>query len=238
MTSTSPAPVDRHDDAVPTAEPLPDFLRGFAAMHDAMRGDGPLLGAAIGRCRNRADGAAIERWYRRFRAAIEHHHVREDDVLWPDLVARDPGFATELDQLATDHHALDEHLAATAEALASISGGSDSIDPTDIERGVAAAAALSDLLHDHLAREEDAAFGRIARAYTPEEFDAIEQAMVKGMSMADLAFAGPWTLDRMDTAIATELMTGLPAPMRLLLRFVFTRWYRRLAKPLATASTP
>ena len=67
-------------------EELPDFLEGIIVVHGAMRRDAGRLPLAAGTVTN-ADGArALQRWFARFAREVEHHHQREDDVVWPMLV--------------------------------------------------------------------------------------------------------------------------------------------------------
>src|SRR4051794_26540380 len=166
----------------------PSFLDGFAAMHAAMRRDANRLPRAAAAVRTPADAAALGRWYELFRQTIEHHHEREDDLIWPELLRRDPSFEVEHAGLVDDHHDLDTALAAVTTALADRASG---VVATN-DAAAASAAALGELLVDHLAREEDAAFGRIANEFTAEEWAALERRMLKGTSLSSLAFQIPW----------------------------------------------
>src|SRR4051794_10643349 len=140
---------------------VPHFLDGFAAMHAAMRRDAARLPGAIAA----ADEEALEAlatWFRWFRSTLVHHHEREDEIVWPALLERDPTFGFELETLAEDHAELDRALAEVEAAL----GG-------DGDAG-ASAAHLATVLVDHLAREEAAAFPRLASCFAPEEWEAVE----------------------------------------------------------------
>ena len=90
---------------------LAGFLTGFMAIHDAMRRDARRLVA----CSERQDravaattGEQLLDWWRRVETAIVHHHQAEDEVVWPDLVARRPAFGERRPELEVDHHALDD----------------------------------------------------------------------------------------------------------------------------------
>jgi hypothetical protein len=207
---------------------LPAFLDGFAAMHSAMRRDADRLPRAAARISSTADAAALGRWYGRFRTTIEHHHEREDAIIWPDLAERDPSFALDQVDLLEDHHDLDRALATMTAALADRAAGRTNTN----DAAVAAAVALGDLLVAHLAREEAAAFPRLAVEFTPEEYAAIERQLLKGTTFASLAFEVPWVLDELDAVTYEALREQAPLPIRVAHRLLFARRYATVAAPV------
>jgi hypothetical protein len=206
----------------PTRELEAEFLQAFAAIHDAMRRDSLRLPRAVARAAAIDGWTALRRWFDRFEEAIVHHHQREDDIVWPELVSRDPSFAVELDRLAADHHALDEAMAAVRGALAR----------QDADAAHGAAGALAELLHDHLAREEAAAFPAIAAAFTADEYAEVERRLSKGGSLRQLAFEAPWVLDSLPADRAAALLATIPLVLRIAHRAAFLPAYRRLAQPV------
>lgn len=209
------------------------FLDGFAAIHQAMRRDARRLPLAVAAVESHPDAARVERWYAAFHAAIDHHHRREDELVWPELQRRDETFAAHVDELADDHRALDAALADVAAGLRDLAAGhldrrSEVIGATEV---------LCAILHDHLDREEAAAFDRIGRVYSADEYMALEAQMVEGLSIGELAFVGPWTFDGLDARTVAELLASVPAPLRVLVRTVFTRRYRRIAAPLRAVAS-
>jgi iron-sulfur cluster repair protein YtfE (RIC family) len=199
-----------------------EFLQAFAAIHDAMRRDSVRLPRVVARADSPAAWGALRRWFDRFEHAIVHHHQREDTIVWPELVAREAAFALELDQLEADHHALDDAMATVRTTLAaeSVAGA---IDAADV---------LADLLHDHLAREEAAAFPALARCFTAEEYGEVERRLQEGGSLRDLAFEAPWVLDGLPAERASALLATIPLPLRIAYRLAFLPAYRRTAAPL------
>jgi hypothetical protein len=223
LVSDAPPDIQRHE----------PFLAGFAALHRAMRRDTRRLPLAIARLEHPADAARLVRWYTAFHAAIDHHHRREDDLVWPELQRRDSSFGHHAEELTDDHHVLEAALTDVGTGLRDLAAGRREVRASV----VMAAEGLATILHDHLAREEAAAFGRIGHAFTAEEYAALEGQMTHGMSIRELAFLGPWTFDELDPNVAADMLELLPAPMRLLVRTVFTRRYQRLAAPLLAVAS-
>jgi hemerythrin-like domain-containing protein len=211
-----------------TNQARPTFLNGFAAMHEAMRRDADRLPRATATMRTARDAAALVRWYDLFRESIEHHHQRGDDLIWPELLRRDPSFAVEHARLVEDHHALDIALAVVTTALADRATGV--VTTNDV--ATSAAAALGELLVDHLAREEAAAFGRLAVEFTAEEYEVLERQIIKGTRVSALAFQVPWVLDEMSEEEYAAMREQAPILMRVLHRVVFARRYAKVAAPL------
>jgi hypothetical protein len=188
-----------------------------------MRRDAARLARTIARTGDTGEWAALRRWFDRFEATIEHHHEREDTVVWPELSARRPDFATHLPQLEEDHQELDRAMASVRAALLA----------EDPAAGIDAADGLDGLLHDHLGREEAAAFPVLAESYAAEDWAQVEQRLQQGTSFRHLAFEVPWALDGIEPARLAELLATLPLPLRFLHRAWWGPAYRRVAAPLA-----
>lgn len=203
------------------------FLDGFASIHSAMRRDAGRLAGAVERVRTAREAARLARWFGHFSAAIEAHHRREDDVVWPDLTARSPSFAAERSRLEFDHAALDDALARTGIAVRALVD-----DPMATDRAVASTLQLAALLEDHLDREELAAFGRLSQVHTPESYAEMERRMIAAMSVRNLAFEMPWAMDGLDPVDERTLLRGVPGPIRVAYRIAFRPRYRRLCRPL------
>jgi hemerythrin-like domain-containing protein len=209
---------------------LPDFLLAFSAMHSGMRRDAARL------VRLNDDGSdplptttakLLSTWWQRFERTIVHHHEREDSVIWPELVTRQPEFAEARASLEVDHHALDESLLAVRNVIAAAASGTD--DPS-VRR--LATREFATLLTDHLAREEAAAFPLIAEAFTDDEFRVIEKQMSKQVTLGHIAFELPWVMDEADERVCALGKELLPAPVHMLNRLIFTPRYRRLTAVL------
>ena len=213
--------------ATPTDDiAVPEMLEGFASMHAAMRRDAARLPDAVA-VADPAGASALVAWYARFRHTIELHHRREDDTVWPVLAERSPSFTAARPALEEDHHTLDVALAATTAALASMAAR-----PTAQTRADAAQAAadLGRILVEHLAREEDAAFAELVRVVSPEEYDAMESAMLARTPLRALAFEAPWALTTLAPGARDRKLAGAPAPLRLLYRWSFLPRYQRLVQ--------
>jgi Hemerythrin HHE cation binding domain len=211
---------------------LPAFLDGFRAIHRAMRRDTARLVRVAPRIRDRRQARRLTRWYEHFLVSIEHHHQREDLVVWPLLIDREPGFAADSATLQHDHEVLDTALHAVAGALR------DLVDGVVVEPAVliAAAGRLHDHLHEHLDREETAAFGRIARSFTADEYHHLEEQLRQGLALSALAFEAPWVLDDLPAAQAAAMIGDVPPALRALYYVAFRPRYRRIAAVLEELS--
>src|SRR4051812_5636588 len=207
MPREEPNPMTDTITSLPHTDARPAFLDGFARMHTAMRRDVERLPRAVAAASQPGATAALLPWYRRFRSTLELHHQREDTIIWPELIRRDPSFAAPQAELLADHLVLDAALAAVELALA---GGDDA---------AGAARQLGGVLVDHLAREEAAAFPRLAACFTAEEWVAIERSFLKGTSVGHLAFEIPWVLDGLTDQEVAEVKAEAPLPLRLAYRF-------------------
>jgi len=207
---------------------IPAFLDGFRAIHQAMRRDVSRLERLAPSLGDRSRARRLARWYGHFLTSIEHHHHREDLVVWPLLIDRDPTFAGESSTLHHDHEVLHEALYAVASAIGALAEGT----VVDTAVLVAAAAHLRRHLNEHLDREEAAAFPRIARTFTAEEYHELEEKLREGLPMSALAFEAPWVLDGLPPEEFAAIAADVPVALRVLYYLAFRPRYRRLAAVL------
>ena len=211
---------------------LPAFLDGFRAIHLAMRRDAARLVRVASLTGDRRQARRLARWYDHFVVSIEHHHEREDLVVWPLLVDREPGFAADTAALQHDHEVLDVVLHDVADALRDLV---DEVvaDPVLL---VAAAVRLRDHLAEHLDREEAAAFWRIARSFSAEEYRELEEELREGLPVSALAFEAAWVLDGLPAEQAAAMIADVPLALRVLYYVAFRPRYRRIAAILEEVS--
>jgi len=210
----------------------PAFLEGIIALHGAMLRDAERLPRAIDAVTTAEGARALQLWFAKYAREVEHHHLREDDVVWPMLVEREAAFADSLEVLDADHHGLDAAMEHTRAALARLVD-----DVSTRPDAIAAAEALRQLLADHLEREEAVMFPALAHVFTEESFAALENALFKATPKRLIAFELPFAFDGQPDDVVADTLAGLPAVIRLLNRWFWQPSYDRLVAPLAAVST-
>ncbi|MEO3870722.1 hemerythrin domain-containing protein [Nonomuraea sp. B12E4] len=184
---------------------LPDHLLGFALMHVAMRRDARRLVTLAPTLPEEALPRVAD-WWRQVREVIDWHHRSEDNVVWPELRRRVPGFAADEKAMAHDHVALDQAMEAMTGVLAP-GGHRPSLLP--------AARWFEDLVLEHLRLEEALVFPAFGRIGAPE-YLSIERRVLARAPFGVLTFLYPWMLDEADPAAAAKVSATVPPPVRLL----------------------
>jgi hemerythrin-like domain-containing protein len=215
-------------------EPEPD-LTGFTLIHRALRSGTRLLADAVGGI---AQGQPCSRERQRavvpFSLAVLHeitcHHEREDDTLWPVIVASvrgadgsGEGAAVDLAALSDDHAVLHEVLDRAHEALPRFARdpheGAPLLAPVLTE--------LADLLDEHIGEEERLTFPVVRRYVSAADLARCERLFRKGTTPGQLLFVLPWVADQCTPRERAELLQLAGPPLRLLLRIGEPRWTRR-----------
>jgi hemerythrin-like domain-containing protein len=210
-----------------TLTTAPEFLEGIIVVHGAMRRDAHRLPRAVEAARTVAGARALQRWFVRYAREVEHHHLREDDVVWPMLVEREVTFGSSLEALDADHHALDATMERIAGALAAMADGVPARPEV-----VAATEAFAQLLDAHLDREEAVMFPAMARAFTAESFHELETRLLKATPKHLVAFELPFAFDGLPAERVEAKLAELPAMVRVLHRRFWQPAYDRLTAPL------
>jgi hemerythrin-like domain-containing protein len=243
MTATALRPVE------PAASELADRddLLMFFVMHQAMRSQSRALVAALEWFGEPDHKGAVELrdWYRQMFQTIEHHHVVEDSIFFPMMVAYEPEVAALGERMAADHHVLDERLHDVADALEALvvaTGGE--VDWRLVPDGwvdsvrrdaIRAAQALGDCLDDHLDREEAESLPVFLRSVPKVEMAEGHRRAMEDGDRSLMPFVFGWALPSTSPAQEAQLLSTLPRLVRALARFVWLPRYEKAYPRMAAA---
>lgn len=199
-------------------------LTGFTLIHRALRSGARELAVALSRGApaGRARRDAIARHARHVLSEVHSHHEKEDDVLWPVIVASTAG-RVDLGPLTDDHRALAGVLDRCDRGLTAFERGDDDAD------WPAALTELADMLDEHIVEEEATVFPVMREYVSHADFARCERMFQKGASGSHLLFVLPWIAAQCTPAELATVTAQLPPPLRLLLRLSRGRWERRRA---------
>ncbi|MGI8799457.1 MAG: hemerythrin domain-containing protein [Pseudonocardia sp.] len=224
---------------------ITDFdLTIMLAMHDAFRRDLGYLAAAAARFRG-ADPQrrnALVTGYELFTYQLRHHAMLEDRHLWPQAAARlaaSPHAVAVLGEMEAEHAELDPALAAVNAAIAAADIDPDvdpdvdpdadpGADPDAAHRRLTdAAGALTGVLRDHLLHEEREALPLLKQSITRREWLAVGRVSRKEFGLRGTAQYFPWLLDGADPDRSAQVLSLLPAPVRVAYRRRWNPVYHR-----------
>ncbi|MER7207843.1 hemerythrin domain-containing protein [Streptosporangium sp. NPDC000239] len=157
-------------------------LLGFQITHRAMRGETrrlAVLATELAEGRQTADvarAAAVGAYVTRLCAGIHHHHVSEDEVLWP-VIERSAGAEVDLRDLSDDHSELDPLL---AEVVGQAAAFASTVSTGDASRLAALLTRLADMLDEHIEEEERLLFPIIMKYVSVADWAKVEKAVRKG----------------------------------------------------------
>ncbi|GAA4401397.1 hypothetical protein GCM10023168_10980 [Fodinibacter luteus] len=193
-------------------------------LHNAFRRDGARLeGAAevYGTQDEEAHDALLLGWHG-FSSSLHHHHTIEDTHIWPVIRAKladHPDGLAVLDAMEEEHSRIDPALEAVERAFDDRDAGVDEV--------AARIDALVELLRSHLAHEERDAFPLIRTMITRQEWDALNKAALKELSLSEVAQLGPWILEGAPPDDVRTVLAELPPPLRLVHRYWWNPRYRK-----------
>ena len=242
MTQTDIPTLDDIDSAF-AALVFPDFsdeldparggadLTGYLAIHQAMRVANDQLVRGIGSART-ADperAEALARWFRGYSDELRTHHHIEDDIMFPELLARAPDYAVYSEALAGDHLQLDRIIDSLREALAYWAAFTTESDAARDARFAALdlAVELRDFLETHLAIEDADVLPMLHRHFTLEEYAELEKQAGRAITIRQAFFTAPWYMATVDPQTAAKTWHEAPIALKII-HFVARRSYARL----------
>jgi hemerythrin-like domain-containing protein len=160
-------------------------------------------------------------------AALHHHHMAEDELLWPLLHARTPLHATDIQRMESEHELIAKAVGNVAFLLtnwitASHSATADIATQTEAaDMLVSDVMALGELAGGHLEVEEMRVVPLINENMTDAEWRAVTERGGSFLSARNmwfgLAFAG-MALEACTVDERRSFLAAMPAPQRLLVK--------------------
>lgn len=167
---------------------------------------------------------------------LHHHHVAEDELLWPLLVQRVPEELAPVVQLMeAQHHKVDSLLGEVGRLRPSWACTPDPERTGEL-------ADLYDQLYIHTAEHLDAEESRVlplvARCITAEEWEALGEAGRNGIKRSDTALVFGMMMYEGDPQVVAAMLAPAPLPVRVLVPRLGRRAYRRHALAVHGTATP
>lgn len=161
-------------------------------------------------------------------AVLHHHHLAEDDVLWPKLTARAPEAADGIGRLASQHRDIDDVLAGVESARTAWRATADAASGRVLCERMAT---LRELLYDHLDEEERVAVPMIAVHLTDGEWQEVIDRATSFLTARTLLRAlvfGGLVLEAVDSEQQRAgFLAGMPHGPRTLVSLFGTRALNR-----------
>lgn len=152
------------------------------------------------------------------------HHTGEDELLWPKLLDRAAPDAALVHRMEVQHERVHEAIERLGPAL---DRWEAEAHPAVGEEVAAGFDALRAVLVEHLDDEERLILPIAARHVSQAEWDALGGHARDGMTKQQLPVMFGAIIEEATPAERVRLLADVPWPVRLLLRTVFARSYRR-----------
>jgi hypothetical protein len=156
------------------------------------------------------------------------HHSSEDELLWPKLLDRCPPAAL-VQRMEAQHERVEHH---TERLRTALRRWRVEARPAVTEEVASTLDALRDALLEHLDEEEARILPLAARYVTQAEWDQLGQHGLGRMKKSELPIMFGMVLEEATPEETAELLSLVPAPVRLLTRFVFLPRYRRYVRTM------
>jgi iron-sulfur cluster repair protein YtfE (RIC family) len=152
------------------------------------------------------------------------HHTSEDLLLWPKLLERCPPDAGLIERMEAQH----ERVHAALEQLGpALDRWEAEARPAVTEEVASGFEALHVALVEHLDEEEREILPLAARHLSQQEWNELGEHGVKDMRKKDLPIMFGAVAEEATPEERKELFGVVPLPVRILLKTVFARQYRR-----------
>jgi hypothetical protein len=183
---------------------LPRAVLGFVGVHLGLRAEV----AHVERLAGAGDVAQARRRAELLATVLHHHHCAEDTVLFPALVARNPGLVVTTAELEAQHTELDV-------ALAALPGDLDTVD------------AARGLIERHLGQEEQLVLPVWISSFTRAEHERFAGALRRATPLRDAGLMISWLLDTASDDAVGPAWEQVPSSLRVLYRAWWRRRYER-----------
>ena len=160
-------------------------------------------------------------------AGLHMHHVGEDNVLWPRLIERAAPSTGLVETMQAQHQRVDDCVQQIEPALAAWLTDASKVRA---ERLAQAVEDLAALLVAHLDLEEQEVLPLIERYITVAEWASLGEHGRDAMTKRQLPLMFGSILEDADADERTLMLSALPFPIRIVMRTVGARQYRRYVR--------
>ena len=182
-----------------------------AIIHHGLRRDLDRLEAVLAHPVPQAQREAVCDHVRWMLDQLHHHHVGEDEGVWPRTLDKRPDLQSLVDEMEAEHEAL----AAASDGLRHAAEGFRAEGSEAAREAVAAAVTrMRQATLPHLDHEEQVAMPLVLETLDDDDWDYLEKNHFrKGVSLPDAAVMFMWLLDDLDDRRAAIVKTQAPAPL-------------------------
>jgi hemerythrin-like domain-containing protein len=164
---------------------------------------------------------------------LHHHHVGEDELLWPRLSARTRFHADLLARMESQHHGLAVLLEHTATALPAWQDAPNAHTSTPLTTLLEQ---ISNGLDEHFDEEEAEILPIVERVITAAEYHEVGQRGLVSIPLTRRLTVLGYLLEDATPEERTDFLAAIPTPARLAYRLIGARQHRhettRLRGPL------
>jgi hemerythrin-like domain-containing protein len=157
-------------------------------------------------------------------SALHHHHMAEDELLWPKLHARTPQHAEVIRHMEIEHELIATSVDKVHLLLADWIAAAHSASAA--QRLISGIKELTEVVDAHLVHEEERIVPLINEYITGDEWRAATERGASFISSRNIAFAIAFAGMTLDSCTGDEyrrFLAGMPPPQRLLVRLFARR---------------
>ncbi|OMC25741.1 hypothetical protein A5739_22110 [Mycobacterium colombiense] len=165
-------------------------------------------------------------------AALHHHHMAEDELLWPKLSARIPVHARDIRCMETEHEFIAKSVISVKLCLAEwvSAAASPIVHPAAQARAtdvlLAELKSLAELVGEHLSAEEERVVPLVNENLSDAEWRAVTERGASFLTGRNMWFGLAFVAMALETCTADErrrFLAGMPPPQRWLVRLFARR---------------
>ena len=157
-------------------------------------------------------------------AGLHMHHTGEDEVLWPLLLERAAPSTGLVETMQGQHHRVDTYAAQVGPLLDEWKATPSPLRGEQLARVVEQ---FAEALFEHLDVEEREILPLVSRHITVAEWDSLGEHGKDSMSARQLPLMFGSILEDADEDERSRMLAHLPGPVRLVMRTIGARQYRR-----------
>jgi hemerythrin-like domain-containing protein len=159
---------------------------------------------------------------------LHHHHVSEDELLWPKLLARVPAeLAPTVHLMEGQHELIAQELEAATTVLP---GWREAAGAGDRDELAATLERMHPLLVEHLAAEEEQVLPLAARALTQAEWDELGERGTAAIPRAKMPVLFGMLMAEGDPEVLRTMIGHAPLVPRLVVPRIAPRAYGRYSR--------
>jgi hemerythrin-like domain-containing protein len=208
-------------------------MKGYLYIHNAFRSELADFEKAVQLPLTPVLLAKLSNWLEFYWQQLEMHHIKEDDVVFPEIIKRASYIQSDFDILTEEHHEIVALVNEIETKLGQVHLCRNEEEVLVVSRQLRETATrFKNLLSDHLTKEEDLLIPAVRNHFSEADQKHLEESLQDDETKKQIPLLLTWIVNSMSAEERQKVFKESPFMLKMLYKLVWKKKYTPLIPSL------